>query len=396
MQLEHTIFGLTNEGNTCYMNVVIQCLAAYLGHYLRTLVGWGNIDTFPAFNPEKAFGGVMKAFAELLKKMEGAEKTHSGGEPFSTNDFVAVVARRSNNMFQASGDQHDAHDFLVCLMDWLNEELWKTRREVRAERLGPDFNFDEFDPGAKEWYEHLNGGTSFMLDVFSWQMRSTLTCNVCNMTSVTYDSVWEWSLSLAPPGASSDPSHCPSAGENAPKRQKREPRPLIELIEEYLKDEDLDENNKWVCPRCKKKVSTKKSLALWKLPPVLIICLKRFRQDGTKITDVVNFPLDGLDLSVPCESPQKVPPIYDCIRIIEHHDRHPSNHYTMLYRSSVDNSWLRCDDGRVTRAGDPSPSGDSYILFYRRRSDGQSAGECPLDIPEQWPSKPEWWPHQKN
>ena len=42
-----------------------------------------------------------------------------------------------------------------------------------------------------------------------------------------------------------------------------------------------------------------KRFALWRLPPVLVVHLKRFQFDSTnrrKLTNKVDFPLDGLDL----------------------------------------------------------------------------------------------------
>ena len=43
-----------------------------------------------------------------------------------------------------------------------------------------------------------------------------------------------------------------------------------------------------------------KRFALWRLPPVLVVHLKRFQFDQTsrrKLTNKVDFPLEGLDLS---------------------------------------------------------------------------------------------------
>lgn len=54
------------------------------------------------------------------------------------------------------------------------------------------------------------------------------------------------------------------------------------------------------CPRCKTKRSASKSLMLARLPPVLVIHLKRFEAHGRfsdKIDTFVDFPVKGLDLT---------------------------------------------------------------------------------------------------
>jgi ubiquitin carboxyl-terminal hydrolase 4/11/15 len=55
------------------------------------------------------------------------------------------------------------------------------------------------------------------------------------------------------------------------------------------------------CPNCKEHKEATKQVDLWSLPDVLVIHLKRFSASryGTrdKISDMVDFPLEGLDLT---------------------------------------------------------------------------------------------------
>jgi ubiquitin C-terminal hydrolase len=48
--------------------------------------------------------------------------------------------------------------------------------------------------------------------------------------------------------------------------------------QEYTSDEVLGTENAWLCPSCNKKGKGVKKLALWSLPEILIIHLKRFKQ----------------------------------------------------------------------------------------------------------------------
>jgi len=74
-----------------------------------------------------------------------------------------------------------------------------------------------------------------------------------------------------------------------------------ELIDEFVKPELLDKEDAWNCPRCKVPRRAAKSLTISRLPPVLLIQLKRFTtQNGVfwdKSETPVIFPVKGLDLT---------------------------------------------------------------------------------------------------
>jgi ubiquitin C-terminal hydrolase len=72
--------------------------------------------------------------------------------------------------------------------------------------------------------------------------------------------------------------------------------PFSKCFEKFTEEEKLEGV---VCPRCKEDTKMSKSLTLWRTPPVLIIQLKRFQFDRftkRKLTDKVDYPIDGLDL----------------------------------------------------------------------------------------------------
>ena len=88
-----------------------------------------------------------------------------------------------------------------------------------------------------------------------------------------------------------------------------------------MEGEQLDEVNAWYCPGCKRHVCALKMIALWSVPDVLIIHLKRFQFDHcavrndivrSKIDSTVKFPIDALDLRKHVLGPidESAPPIY--------------------------------------------------------------------------------------
>jgi hypothetical protein len=72
--------------------------------------------------------------------------------------------------------------------------------------------------------------------------------------------------------------------------------PLSKCLDKFNEQETLEGI---VCPTCHEDNTLKKSFMLWRLPPVLIVQLKRFQFDRTsrkKLNNRIDFPLEDLDL----------------------------------------------------------------------------------------------------
>merc|ERR1711920_694421 len=52
---------------------------------------------------------------------------------------------------------------------------------------------------------------------------------------------------------------------------------LGECIRAFTEPEKLCGGNQWYCPQCKTHVDAEHIMRLWKLPPILLVHLKRFR-----------------------------------------------------------------------------------------------------------------------
>jgi ubiquitin carboxyl-terminal hydrolase 47 len=82
-------------------------------------------------------------------------------------------------------------------------------------------------------------------------------------------------------------------------KQFGDPEPISSVqegMEKYFASETLDGDNKWLCPKCDKKVGAKKGLKLSKVPYILSIGMKRFDYDWmaderVKVNDAVSFEL---------------------------------------------------------------------------------------------------------
>lgn len=84
----------------------------------------------------------------------------------------------------------------------------------------------------------------------------------------------------------------------ASRKAATEPITLAKCLEAFTQEEELGEDEKYYCSACKSHQLAKKKLQIWRLPPVLIIHLKRFQcvnNRWIKSHKIVDFPLTGLE-----------------------------------------------------------------------------------------------------
>lgn len=189
--------------------------------------------------------------------------------------------------------------------------------------------------------------------------------------------------------------HVSAGGGGAP------PLTLHACLTHYTRAERLGQDDAWRCPQCQRYMPVVKTLGLWSLPDILVIHLKRFRQQpkgrtSTKLTTMVEFPLNDFDMTPhlahrnsSAESPghSRSPRrrysktstlnhhdnVYDLYAICYHHgDDLETGHYTAACKNPYDRHWYKFDDSRVTRiedecAYDELVNNTAYMLFYKRQ-----------------------------
>uniref|UniRef100_A0A665V2F1 ubiquitinyl hydrolase 1 n=1 Tax=Echeneis naucrates TaxID=173247 RepID=A0A665V2F1_ECHNA len=169
---------------------------------------------------------------------------------------------------------------------------------------------------------------------------------------------------------------------------------LAQCFQLYTKEEQLAPDDAWRCPHCKQLQQGSIKLSLWTLPDILILHLKRFRQDGDrrmKMQNMVKFPLTGMDMaphmvkrsqsswSLPSHwSPWRRPYgmgrdpedyLYDLYAVCNHHGTMQGGHYTAHCKNSIDGQWYCFDDSDVHPVSeDEVCKQTAYILFYQRRA----------------------------
>jgi ubiquitin carboxyl-terminal hydrolase 4/11/15 len=132
--------GLTNLGNTCYMNSALQCLRSVeeLSMYFLSNKWKEEINSD---NPIGHKGAIAKSYAGLLNSIYGVESISS----FSPKNFKQTLGRASAT-FSGYGQQ-DSQEFVSWLVDALHEDLNRIHKKPYNEN--PDSDDNTFrDPEA--------------------------------------------------------------------------------------------------------------------------------------------------------------------------------------------------------------------------------------------------------
>lgn len=143
-----------------------------------------------------------------------------------------------------------------------------------------------------------------------------------------------------------------------------------ECLDLFLRPENMSGESKWKCPRCKQYRDAVKKIDIWKLPPLLIIHLKRFKYHGLwrdKINTNVDYPIEDLNLDkFVISNENRKAKSYRLYAMSNHSGTLDGGHYTALCRHFIFNKWFRFDDTNVAEVNDLSilKSSSSYILFY--------------------------------
>ncbi|KAJ3390095.1 ubiquitin-specific protease doa4 [Entophlyctis sp. JEL0112] len=273
------IVGLKNLGNTCFMNSTLQCLSGTVP-LSRYFLGGNYRKSINRSNPMGTKGVIAEEFARVIKSMWSGEET-----VVTPAQFKEQVGE-FNPQFKGT-DQHDSQEFLAYLLDSIHEDL-NIARGPKAKQVDTKAEEDETVPDdirlQMAWNNYRATNWSIIVDLFQGQYKSKLECLTCKQTSTTFNPFMYLSVPIPPQN---------SAG------VKGGPVYLDECLEKFVEEEILDGEDAWSCPRCKVKRRSRKTLTIAKLPPILLIHLKRFYFQGpfkSKLETYVDFPLADMDL----------------------------------------------------------------------------------------------------
>uniref|UniRef100_A0A1B6E877 Ubiquitin carboxyl-terminal hydrolase n=1 Tax=Clastoptera arizonana TaxID=38151 RepID=A0A1B6E877_9HEMI len=327
--VQRGLTGLKNLGNLCYMNSIMQCVSN-TEELKRELM---SLHSPHKNRNSKTKGLVFDAVKQLIRLL------HQGAYRWVSCQELKAVAGQFCNTF-AGYEQQDSHEFLTELMDWLHEDL---------NYPSPNISLDgaSEETGEKAWGEFKKNNESIVLNLFYGQLRSTITCSDCNKKSIKFDPFSNLSLPLP---------------------MEKDKINLSDCLRLYLRGETI---SGWICPRCKVPRQAVKKFDITRLPPVLVIHLKRFMTEFVgvgwtrKKGNMVEFPLDDLDMRQYVVNNEQRFHTYNLYAVSNHYGTMDSGHYTAYCKNYALKKWFKFDDQEVAEISSSGVrTSAAYILFY--------------------------------
>ncbi|XP_032446586.1 ubiquitin carboxyl-terminal hydrolase 32 isoform X3 [Xiphophorus hellerii] len=170
--------GLSNLGNTCFMNSSIQCVSNTkpLSDYF---LSGRHLYELNRINPIGMRGHMAKCYGDLVLELwSGTQKSIA---PLKLRWTIAKYAPRFNG-FQ----QQDSQELLAFLLDGLHEDLNRVHEKPYVELKDSDGRPD-WEVASEAWENHLRRNRSIVVDLFHGQLKSQVKCKTCGHISARFD-----------------------------------------------------------------------------------------------------------------------------------------------------------------------------------------------------------------
>ncbi|KAJ9702865.1 hypothetical protein PVL29_004559 [Vitis rotundifolia] len=224
--------GLINCGNSCFANVVLQCLA-----YTRPLV---------AYLLEKGHRRQCRRndWCFLCEFQVHVERASHSPHPFSPINILSRLPSIGGNL--GYGKQEDAHEFMRFAID--------TMQSVCLDEFGGE---KAIHPSSQE--------TTLIQHIFGGHLQSQVICTKCSKISNQYENMMDLTVEIHGDAAS-----------------------LEECLDQFTVTEWLHGENMYKCDGCNDYVKASKRLTVRHAPNILTIALKRFQVTRVELDDVLS------------------------------------------------------------------------------------------------------------
>ncbi len=188
VKLNQGLIGLSNIGNTCYMNSALQCIF-HTDFIKNFFLNYDFDDEINYKNPLGTKGVLIKEFKNLVRKYFTTRSHKINPSSFK------ITMTRFLTTFEGYA-QHDSQEFLSQLLDSFHEDLNRIIHKPYTENITGNIGDDEELIGRKSWINFLQRNYSYFVENFYGQFKSLVVCPDCHNSSLTFDPFQLISLSI--------------------------------------------------------------------------------------------------------------------------------------------------------------------------------------------------------
>uniref|UniRef100_M3YBG1 Ubiquitin carboxyl-terminal hydrolase n=1 Tax=Mustela putorius furo TaxID=9669 RepID=M3YBG1_MUSPF len=379
--------GLINKGNWCYINATLQALVACppMYHLMKFIPLYSKVQRPCTSTPMiDSFVRLMNEFTNmpvppkprqaLGDKIVRDIRPGAAFEPTYIYRLLTVI----KSSLSEKGRQEDAEEYLGFILNGLHEEMLNLKKLLSPnnEKLpvsnGPkshSVNEDEQEEpgeGSEDEWEQVGPRNKTSVTRQAEFVQTPITGIFGgHIRSVVYQQSSKESATLQPFFT----------------LQLDIQSDRIRTVQDALESLVARESVQGYTTKTKQEVEISRRVTLEKLPPVLVLHLKRFVYEKTggcqKLVKNIDYPVD-LEISKELLSPGVKNKNFKCHRtyrlfaVVYHHGSSATGgHYTTDVFQIGLNGWLRIDDQAVKvisqyQVVKPTAERTAYLLYYRR------------------------------
>ena len=326
------VIGILNMGNTCYMNSAIQALRSYPEFTL--MLTQGILEKECPDKTSKPYS-IVCALGELIQSINAGQApaiVHPRGFYDATRTVVAGTIYED---FVRRIPQ-DAHEYVV----WLLDQLYMASAR-------PTTTQGNHSGASLAWRQAFEKSWSPLSSIFFGLLRISYRCSACPAVHQRYETF------------------------NVLKITPREGVPWIDCIRAELTQEETIEG--YECETCSKegrpRADATRTVAVWKLPKLLILAVKRYGSMGERINTPVlydNSDLKFTELYAADSTHPSRHKWYKTFATVDHLGRGMGGgHYISQAWSIVWKKWFLYDDEAVQELKEPAYGRSTYMIFMR-------------------------------
>ena len=346
------INGLSNLGNTCFINTTIQIL--------NYTINWNKILREPKYiNNENESKLIIDEWNKLVEIMSN---NNCEIAPNRFIYFVKEISKINNQLIFTDGSENDFTEFLTFLIEIIHK-IMSRKQQVN---INNEYIKNNYFTTPSSKLSIKNKISKKCIKIIT-ELYDKEYSEIINMFyGLTYSVIYSKDKSKI---YSINPEpflilNLPIPINESNTLSTTSSITLDECISNYILEEELINENAWYNEITNKKEDVIKKISFWSFPNILIISLKRFGNEDKKLID---FPLVNLNLNKYVDGYINNEFTYNLYAIANHFGNVDGGHYTALIK--INNNWIHFDDKHTNIIDEKNIiTKFAYCLFYVKNS----------------------------